>query len=59
MPGLQFKNMTTHKMNTDNNTLLLPRNLANKILAHAQKNPETEICGLISSLNQHAITIIQ
>ena len=54
MPGLQFKNMTTHKMNTDNNTLLLPRNLANKILAHAQKNPETEICGLISSLNQHA-----
>ena len=41
-------------MNTDNKTLLLPRKLANQILAHAQKNPETEICGLISSQNQHA-----
>lgn len=41
-------------MKSDNTTLLLPRTLANQILAHAQKNPETEICGLISSQNQHA-----
>ena len=41
-------------MNKNNSTLLLPRKLANQILAHAQQNPETEICGLISSLNQHA-----
>ena len=41
-------------MNIDNTTLLLPRKLANQILAHAQQNPETEICGLISSQNQHA-----
>ncbi|MCK5002917.1 MAG: M67 family metallopeptidase [Gammaproteobacteria bacterium] len=36
-----------------NLSLLFPRQLANKILAHAQQNPETEICGLISSQNQH------
>lgn len=41
-------------MNTDNKTLLLSRKLANRILAHAQQNPETEICGLISSQNHHA-----
>jgi len=41
-------------MNTDNKTLLLSRKLANQILTHAQQNPETEICGLISSQNQHA-----
>jgi len=41
-------------MNTDNKTLLLPRKLANQVLAHAQQNPETEICGLISAQNNHA-----
>lgn len=29
-------------------TLELPRPLVNKILAHAQQNPEMEVCGLIS-----------
>ena len=32
-------------------TLYLPRPLVNKILAHAQKNPDTEVCGLIGSNN--------
>ena len=36
-------------MPTTKNTLYLPRPLVNKILAHAQKNPETEVCGLIGS----------
>jgi proteasome lid subunit RPN8/RPN11 len=31
------------------NTLYLPRPLVNKILAHAQKNPEIEVCGLIGN----------
>lgn len=30
-------------------TLYLPRPLVNKILAHAQKNPDVEICGLIAN----------
>ena len=30
-------------------TLSLPRPLVNKILAHAQKNPKVEVCGLIGS----------
>jgi len=30
-------------------TLALPRPLVNKILAHAQKTPEVEVCGLIGS----------
>lgn len=30
-------------------TLYLPRPLVNKILAHAQKNPDTEVCGLVGS----------
>ncbi len=30
-------------------TLALPRPLVNKILAHAQKNPDIEVCGLIGS----------
>ena len=38
----------------DNLTLLFPRKLANKILTHAQQNPETEICGLISAQNNQA-----
>ncbi|MDH5611722.1 MAG: M67 family metallopeptidase [Gammaproteobacteria bacterium] len=39
-------------MNTKiNPTLILPRKLANLILTHAQQNPETEICGLISAQN--------
>jgi proteasome lid subunit RPN8/RPN11 len=31
-----------------NNELSLPRTLVNQMLAHAQQNPEQEICGLIS-----------
>ena len=31
------------------NTLHLPRPLVNKILAHAQNNPEIEVCGLIGN----------
>ncbi len=34
-------------MPTTENTLYLPRPLVNKILAHAQKNPATEVCGLV------------
>ena len=30
-------------------TLRLPRPLVNKILAHAQQNPEIEVCGLIGN----------
>lgn len=30
-------------------TLYLPRPLVNKLLAHAQKNPEIEVCGLIGN----------
>ncbi len=30
-------------------TLYLPRPLVNKILAHAQKNPDIEVCGLIGN----------
>ena len=36
-------------MPTTENTLYLPRPLVNKILAHAQKNPTTEVCGLIGN----------
>jgi len=28
-------------------TVSLPRPLVNKVLAHAQQNPENEVCGLI------------
>ncbi len=31
------------------NALRLPRPLINKILAHAQQNPEIEVCGLIGN----------
>lgn len=31
-----------------NNELSLPRTLVNQMLAHAQQNPDQEICGLIS-----------
>lgn len=34
-----------------NTALELPRSLVNQILAHAQQNPDEEICGLISSKN--------
>lgn len=34
--------------------LELPRSLVNQILAHAQQNPDEEICGLISSINNSA-----
>lgn len=36
-------------MPTINNTLYLPRPLVNKLLAHAQKNPDVEVCGLIGN----------
>ena len=36
-------------MPTTENTLRLPRPLVNKILAHAQKNPDIEVCGLIGN----------
>jgi proteasome lid subunit RPN8/RPN11 len=36
--------MTGHSQN-----LSLPRPLVNKILAHAQSNPEVEVCGLIGN----------
>ncbi len=35
------------------NTLRLPRPLVNKILAHAQQNPDIEVCGLISNNNSN------
>lgn len=38
--------MNGHSKNV---TLELPRPLVNQILAHAQQNPDEEICGLISS----------
>ena len=42
-------------MNTKTNlTLIFPRKLANLILAHAQNNPETEICALVSAQNNQA-----
>lgn len=37
-----------------NPALELPRVLVNQILAHAQQNPDEEICGLISSKNEIA-----
>ena len=41
-------------MPSTKNTLYLPRPLVNKILAHAQKNPEIEVCGLIgNSTSEH------
>ena len=36
-------------MTTTKQTLYLPRPLVNKLLAHAQKNNNTEVCGLIGS----------
>lgn len=42
-------------MNTETSTtLVIPRQLANRILAHAQHNPENEICGLIGAHNHQA-----
>lgn len=32
-------------------TLSLPRTLINKIMTHAQKNPDVEVCGLIGNSN--------
>lgn len=40
--------------NTNVTALELPRPLINQILAHAQQNPDEEICGLISSKNKTA-----
>lgn len=40
--------------NNKNTVLELPRPLINQILAHAQQNPDEEICGLISSKNNNA-----
>ena len=36
-------------MPTIKSALYLPRPLVNKLLAHAQKNPEVEVCGLIGN----------
>ncbi len=36
-------------MSQKKSSLYLPRPLVNKILAHAQKNPEIEVCGLIGN----------
>ena len=36
-------------MPSTKHTLYLPRPLVNKILAHAQKNPDIEVCGLIGN----------
>lgn len=36
-------------MSSSQQTLYLPRPLVNKILAHAQQNPDVEVCGLIGN----------
>ena len=36
-------------MTTTNTSIILPRPLVNKILHHAQQNPDIEVCGLIGS----------
>lgn len=36
-------------MSSAKQTLSLPRPLVNRLLTHAQKNPETEVCGLIAN----------
>jgi len=36
-------------MSLSTQTLYLPRTLVNRLLAHAQKNPEIEVCGLIAN----------
>ena len=36
-------------MSEKKSSLYLPRPLVNKMLAHAQKNPEIEVCGLIGN----------
>lgn len=41
--------MTKTNPTLDETTLFLPRPLVNKLLAHAQKNPEVEVCGLIGN----------
>lgn len=41
---------------SDLQTLYLPRPLVNKILAHAQKNPGIEVCGLIASSTDSLVT---
>jgi len=35
----------------------LPRTLVNQLLTHAQQNPESEVCGLISGQGGHAVRI--
>ena len=41
--------MSSAKPATTQETLYLPRPLVNKLLTHAQKNPEIEVCGLIGN----------
>jgi len=36
-------------MSSTTQTICLPRPLINKVLAHAQQNPDVEVCGLIGS----------
>ena len=38
------------QMSSQAQTLFLPRPLVNKILAHAQQNPNIEVCGLIGAI---------
>lgn len=47
LPGLRLSSGSITMKNSK--TLYLPRPLVNKLLAHAQKNQNTEVCGLIGS----------
>ena len=40
-------------MAPNNTTITLPRPLVNKILRHAQQNPDIEVCGLVGRGNDH------
>jgi len=44
--------MTKTNLVAEQKTLYLARPLVNKLLAHAQKNPEIEVCGLIGNDGQ-------
>lgn len=50
----QANNKKINMMTASGATLTLPRKLANLILAHAQQNPDAEVCGLISKKDQQA-----
>ena len=44
--------MSQTKSTSTRKPLYLPRPLVNKLLAHAQKNPQIEVCGLIGNDEQ-------